>query len=196
MKLYYSPASPFVRKVVVTAMACGIEGQITRVPTNPWINPAELVHDNPLSKVPCLVTDDGLALFDSPVICEYLDQVSGGTIFPPAGPARWKALRLQAIADGLMDAAIVRRMEATRPDEEARNAVMTRQAGLVTNALDQLEAGPLAQHMDIGTLTVACALGYLDFRYAHEPFRDGRPRLSAWYEQFAQRPEIMATVPA
>ena len=150
MKLYYSPASPFVRKVVVTAMACGIEGQITRVPTNPWTNPAELVHDNP---------------------------------------------RLQAIADGLMDAAIVRRMEATRPDEEARNVVMTRQAGLVTNALDQLEAGPLAQHMDIGTLTVACALGYLDFRYAHEPFRDGRPRLSAWYEQFAQRPEIMATVP-
>lgn len=193
MKLYYSPTSPFVRKVVVTAIEAGLDAQITRIPTNPWQNPHELVHDNPLSKVPCLVTVDGLALFDSSVICEYLDSVGGGTMVPPAGPARWKALRLQAIGDGLMDAAIIRRMDMTRPVEDARTAVMTRQAGLVTNALNVLEQEELAQHMDIGTMTIACALGYLDFRFQDEPWRDSRPRLTAWYATFATRPSLMAT---
>lgn len=193
MKLYYSPTSPFVRKVVVTAIEAGLDTQITRIPTNPWQNPPELVHDNPLSKVPCLVTDDGLALFDSSVICEYLDSAGGGTMVPPAGPTRWKALRLQAIGDGLMDAAVARRMDMTRPAEEARTAVMTRQAGLVSNALNVLEQESLAQHMDIGTMTVACALGYLDFRFQDEPWREGRPRLAGWYATFATRPSLVAT---
>ena len=193
MKLYYSATSPFVRKVVVTAIEAGLDGQVTRVPTNPWQNPADLVHDNPLSKVPCLVTDDGLALFDSPVICEYLDNVGGGTMVPPAGPARWKALRLQAIGDGLMDAAVVRRMETNRPAEDERTAVMTRQAGIMTNALNVLEQETLTQHMDIGTMTIACALGYLDFRFSDEPWQDGRPNLTAWYSIFATRPSLVAT---
>ena len=193
MKLYYSPTSPFVRKVVVTAIEAGLDAQITRIPTNPWQNPPELVHDNPLSKVPCLVTADGLALFDSPVICEYLDSVGGGTMVPPAGPARWRALRLQAIGDGLMDAAINRRMDMTRPAEDARTAVMTRQAGLVSNALNMLEQESLTQHMDIGAMTIACALGYLDFRFQDEPWRDGRPFLTSWYRIFATRPSLVAT---
>lgn len=193
MKLYYSPTSPFVRKVVVTAIEAGLDAQITRIPTNPWQNPPELVHDNPLSKVPCLVTADGLALFDSPVICEYLDSVGGGTMVPPAGPARWRALRLQAIGDGLMDAAINRRMDMTRPAEDARTAVMTRQAGLVSNALNVLEQESLTQHMDIGAMTIACALGYLDFRFQDEPWRDGRPSLTSWYTIFATRPALVAT---
>lgn len=193
MKLYYSPTSPFVRKVVVTAIEAGLDAQITRIPTNPWQNPPELVHDNPLSKVPCLVTADGLALFDSPVICEYLDSVGGGTMVPPAGPARWRALRLQAIGDGLMDAAINRRMDMTRPAEDARTAVMTRQAGLVSNALNVLEQESLTQHMDIGAMTIACALGYLDFRFQDEPWRDGRPSLTSWYTIFATRPSLVAT---
>lgn len=193
MKLYYSPTSPFVRKVVVTAIEAGLDAQITRIPTNPWQNPPELVHDNPLSKVPCLVTADGLALFDSPVICEYLDSVGGGTMVPPAGPARWRALRLQAIGDGLMDAAINRRMDMTRPAEDARTAVMTRQAGLVFNALNVLEQESLTQHMDIGAMTIACALGYLDFRFQDEPWRDGRPSLTSWYTIFATRPALVAT---
>lgn len=196
MKLYYSPTSPFVRKAVVVAMACGVEARITRVPTNPWLNPADLVQDNPLSKVPCLVTDDGMALFGSAVICEYLDHLDGGgTVYPPAGPGRWRVLRQQAIGDGLIDAGIVRRMEQARPEDEARATVIERQAGLVANALDVLEAETLAQHLDIGTITVACALGWLDFRYAAEPWRTGRPRLAAWYETFAQRPELTATAP-
>ncbi len=196
MKLYYSPTSPFVRKVVVTAMAAGLDAQITRVPTNPWLNPADLVQDNPLSKVPCLVTDDGVALFDSRVICEYLDSVGAGTMVPPAGPARWKALRQQAIGDGVLDAAILRRMDATRPAEDARTANMTRQAGLMAGALDVLEHESLTQHMDIGTLTIACALGFLDFRFAAEPWRQGRPGLAAWYTTFSARPELIATIPA
>lgn len=195
MKLYYSPTSPFVRKVVITALAAGLDGQITRVATNPWLNPADLVHDNPLSKVPCLVTEDGLALFDSKVICEYLDSIGSGTIMPLAGPTRWKALRQQAIGDGLMDAAILRRMDLTRPVEDARAAVMARQAGLMVNALDALERETLTQHMDIGTLTIACALGFLDFRFASEPWREGRPGLTHWYATFSTRPELIATAP-
>ena len=83
MKLFYSPTSPYVRKVMACAMAAGVQGQITKVPANPWDSPAELLAQNPLSKVPCLVTDDGVALFDSPVICEYLDSVGAGAVFPP-----------------------------------------------------------------------------------------------------------------
>ena len=89
MRLFYSATSPYVRKVIVCALACGNWDQITRIETNPHASPADLLASNPLSKVPCLVTQDGFALFDSPVICEYLDAVGGGSLFPPPGPARW-----------------------------------------------------------------------------------------------------------
>ena len=147
MKLYYSAASPYVRKVLACAIAGGVDGQITRVDTNPHVSPPDLLRDNPLSKVPCLVTSDGLALFDSPVICEYLDSIGSANLFPPPGPARWRALKLQAIGDGIMDAAVARRMDQGRPQEAARDAFMARQAAAVERALDLLEAdlaGPLA----------------------------------------------------
>ena len=195
MKLYYSPTSPYVRKVVACAIACGIDKRITRVTTNPHDSPPELLADNPLSKVPCLVTGDGLALFDSPVICEYLDYVGTGSLFPPQGPLRWRALKLQAIGDGIMDAAVGRRGEMGRPHEAARATAMARQAEAVRRALDKLEAIPLADHLDIGTITVACALGYLDLRFADDAWREGRPQLAGWYAAVQQRPEIAGTAP-
>ena len=109
MKLHYSSASPYVRKVMAVAIARGLDGRIEKIATNPHVSPPELLADNPLSKVPALVTDDGLALFDSPVICEYLDSLGDApALFPPAGRARWVALRLQAIGDGILDAAVSR----------------------------------------------------------------------------------------
>ncbi len=197
MKLYYSPTSPYVRKVMACAITRDIDSRIERLPTNPHQSPPDLIADNPLSKVPCLVTDDGVALFDSPVICEFLDSIGDAApLFPAHGPARWRALKLQAIADGILDAAVGRRGEMAKPKEAARDTWMERQKGIVARAVSQLESDPPHKHMDIGSIAVACALGYLDFRYADEPWRDGHPRLTAWYSAFAQDRAIAATAPA
>ncbi len=196
MKLYYSPTSPYVRKVVACAIARGLDDRIQRIETNPHESPPALVRDNPLSKVPCLVTEDGLALFDSPVICEYLDSVGDVMpLFPPHGAARWRALRFQAAGDGIMDAAVTRRMEQGRPREAARDTVVARQEAAIARTLDLLEADAPAKHLDIGTITIACALGYLDLRFAEANWREGRPKLAHWHEAMAARPELARTTP-
>lgn len=194
MKLFFSPTSPYARKVLAVAIASGLDAQITIVPTNPHDSPADLLAANPLSKIPCLITDDGVALFDSPVICEYLDQIAAGTLFP-AGAVRWRALRNQAIGDGIMDAAVQGRGEAGRPVEEARTAVIARYKAAVTRSLDMLESTLPPDHLSIGTLSIACALGYLDLRFAADAWRQGRPKLTAWYAKMAERPEMMKTEP-
>jgi glutathione S-transferase len=181
-------------------MACAItreiDGQIEMWPVNAHQSPPELIAANPLSKVPCLVTDDGVALFDSPVICEYLDSLNGALpLFPPSGGARWRALKYQAMADGIMDAAVARRGEQARPREAARDAYMARQKAAVDRTLDQLEKAPPHVTPDIGSLSVACALGYLDFRFAAEPWREAHPKLAAWYDTFSAIPGIARTVP-
>ncbi len=195
MKLFHAATSPYVRKVMATAIACGIEQQITLVPTNPHVSPPELLAVNPLSRIPCLVTEDGLALFDSPVVCEYLDSVGAGSLFPPPGPARWRALKQQAIGDGIMDAAVARRLEQGRPAEDARTTVMDRHADAVRRALDVLEIELPADHADIGTLSVGCALGYLDFRFTDEDWRGAHPKLAAWFAKMSERPELANTKP-
>jgi len=195
LRLYYSATSPYVRKVIACAIACGNRDQITLVETNPHVSPPDLLADNPLSKVPCLVTQDGFALFDSPVICEYLDAVGGGSLFPLPGPARWRVLKLQAIGDGIMDAAVLRRQDMARPREAARDAAMARQQAVVVRALDLLQAEPPANHLDIGSITVACALGYLDLRFADDAWRDSRGKLAQWYAAMEQRPEIAQSAP-
>jgi glutathione S-transferase len=116
MKLHFSPRSPYVRKVMACAIVRGLDGEIERVTTKPFDSPPDLLADNPLSKVPTLVTDDGVALFDSPVICEYLDGIGDALrLFPAAGPARWTALKLQALADGILDAGVGRLLEGRLP---------------------------------------------------------------------------------
>ncbi len=196
MKLYFVATSPFVRKVMACAIARGLEQEIEAAPTSLATSPPDLLHDNPLGKVPCLITDDGLALFDSPVICEYLDTLSDAPpLFPEHGTARWRALKLQALADGILDAAVARRGEALRPREDARDALMARYRGVVERSLDAFEADPPHELVDIGSITVACALGYLDFRFATEPWRPGHPKLTVWFEAFAQNPCIARTAP-
>ncbi len=196
MKLLYSPTSPFARKVLACAITRGLDRRIERVPVDAQASGPELVAANPLSKVPTLITEDGLALYDSPVICEYLDSLGDAVgLFPPSGGARWLALRFQAMGDGIMDAAVLRRGESTRPAEAARDKVIARQAAAVARALDALEADPPHHGLDIGSLTVACALGYLDFRYAHEAWRDGRPALAAWFAAISREPGLAETAP-
>ena len=197
MKLFYSPTSPYARKVLACAIARDLDSQIELVATNPHSSPADLLAANPLSKIPCLVTGDGLSLFDSPVICEYLDSLDGGLpLFPRAGGARWHALKEQALADGIMDAAVGRRGEQGRPQEAARDASMARQKEAVGRALDMLESAPPSQTLDIGSISVACALGYLTLRFSDEPWREGHPKLTAWFAQFGLNPCIARTKPA
>ena len=196
MKLAYSPASPYVRKVMACAIARGIADKIEqwKIPT---ADPA-LQSVNPLSKVPSLITDDGVALFDSPVICEYLDSIgTAPKLFPPAGPARWKALRQQALADGIMDASQPRRREIALPQDEGRTQYIALQRGKVARAVDALEAEAetLGALTTIGEITIGCALGYLDFRFSNEPWRPGHPKLGAWYARVVALPPLKGTMP-
>ena len=197
MKLFYSPTSPFVRKVLLCAAIRGIEGQIERVTSNPHVSPADLLAANPLSKIPCLLTDDGEALFDSPVICEYLDSLGDAPPLFPLHGARWTALRLQALADGLMDAAVLARMEQQRIAEPERQAVIERQMGNIARCLAYLEDHtPTEAHLDIGAVALACALGYLDFRFAALDWRSTHPRLAHWLAATAaEMPGFAETIP-
>lgn len=196
MKLAFSPASPYVRKCMASAIARGIEGQI-ELWTVPTVDPS-LVPVNPLSKVPSLVTKEGQCLYDSPVICEYLDSIgSAAPLFPAPGPARWNALRQQALGDGIMDATQPRRREVALPQDEGRITYIQGQQLKVSRALDALEAeaDSLGMLTTIGEITIACALGYLDFRYPHEPWRPGHPKLEAWYAKVVALPPMARTMP-
>lgn len=196
MKLHYSGTSPYVRKVMACAIARGLDGRIEKHISNPHASPADLLADNPLSRVPCLVTDDGLSLYDSPVICEYLDSIGDAPhLFPPAGPARWRALKLQAMGDGILDSAVPCRGELGRPQEAARDAAIARYKTQMLRTVAALEADLPGTGLDIGTIAVACALGYMDFRFASDPWRPGHLKLTAWYEGFSATPAIAATAP-
>jgi glutathione S-transferase len=196
MKLAFSPASPYVRKVTACAIKRGLDKQVERVKigtTDP-----ELLKFNALSKVPTLILNDGTTVFDSPVICEYLDSVgSAPKLFPAAGPARWKALTQEALADGILDATQPRRREIALPQDEGRKGYIALQQGKVARALDEFEkqADSLGNLDTIGEITIGCALGYLDFRYANEPWRPGHPKLEAWYAKVSKLPPLADTVP-
>ncbi len=197
MKLHFAPTSPFVRKVMVCAILRGIEGRIEKVATDPHSSPPHLLRDNPLSKVPCLVTDEGVAVFDSAVICEYLDTLGDAPpLLPPTGSRERLAVQVrQALADGVMDAAVARRMRFGKPVDEARAAFLARQKAAVERGLAVLEADPPAGLSDIGEIAVACTLGYLDFRFADEPWRDAHPRLAAWFAEVSKMPALAQTAP-
>ncbi|EGO93903.1 MULTISPECIES: glutathione S-transferase [Acidiphilium] len=196
MKLFHSPTSPYVRKVMACAIARDIDRRIELIPTNPHESPAALIANNPLSKVPCLVNDEGVALFDSRVICEYLDQIGDALpLFPASGSARWVALRYQAMGDGILDAAVGARMESMKPREAAREAFIERQMHAIDRTLAMLEQDPPGRMLDIGSIAVACALGYLDFRFAAREWRKSCPGLAAWFAAFGKEPAIARTEP-
>ena len=201
MQLRYLRTSPYVRKVMVCAHELGLADRIETIDTRPQEDEESLCEHNPLSKVPALITDDGEVLYDSPVVCEYLDALAGNRLFPPSGPARWTALRRHALADGILDAAVARRYESQRPEEIQHEPWVTRQKRKIERALDYFEgeADALAHGnspITIGEIAVGCALGYLDLRFEADDWRRNRPALASWYEDFAERPSMRKTIPA
>ena len=198
LKLRYSTTSPFVRKVSVTIIECGLENQVEDQLTNPFDPQTDLPSQNPLGKVPALIIDDHNVLFDSPVICEYLDSLSNvPRLFPADGKDRWNALRLQALGDGIMDAGVGRILESRRPSQLQSQAVSDRHRAAIERALDALQSDTksLDSGFNIGHITVAVALEYLDFRFASENWRSGRSDLTTWHESVLDRPSLQQTQP-
>lgn len=196
VKLHFSPTSPYVRKALVTAHETGQADKIEKLANSPWEENA-LSSDNPIGKVPALVLDDGTALFDSRVICEYLDATGGESALFPSGPERWAVLRTAAMGDGIMEAGVAIANERRQDEAHWSDWYIDRQKEKIARTVDALEseADGLQGAPDIGTITVACALGYIEFRDYIGDWRLGRPKLAAWYETFAQRPSMRATEP-
>jgi glutathione S-transferase len=200
MILRSAAASPFVRKVRIASSILGLDSRITLEPAD-TVNPADTVRNqNPLGKIPALVLDDGTVLFDSRVILDYLDHVAGGGRIIPAEPkARFAALRLQALADGLMDASILMVYEGRWRDAAKHEPKwVEHQAGKVARALASLEAAPPALDAtpNVGQIALACALAYRDFRF-HGTWRKDHPRLVQYLDAFAAAvPAFAATKPA
>ena len=200
MKIYYSPFSPFVRKCLVAAHELGLGVRLERVPAeaHPVKRDLNLVAVNPLGKVPALVTDDGAILVDSRVICEYLNDLADGGIIPDDPAMRWRVLTEQSLGDGISDAAVLTRYETSaRPEPLRWTEWITGQLDKVATSLVELErrAADFGDRVDVGTIAYACALGYLDFRFASLAWRDRHPNAAAWFEWFGGRESMVLTRP-
>lgn len=197
MKIYFSPTSPYVRKCLVTAHELGLSDRIQLLPSNanPIQRDPDIIPRNPLGKVPTFITDDGQVLYDSRVICEYLDDLAGGKLFPRAGSARWATLTLQSLGDGILDAALLARYEdVARPEPLRWSAWRAGQLDKAETSLAHLGRHPemLADRVDIGVLAVACALWYLDLRFADFDWRSRHAGVAEWYAGFGQRASLQA----
>lgn len=199
MKLFHNPASPFVRKVMVTLIETGQQDDVTLdtvagSPTAPGQMP---LAQNPLGKVPTLIRDSGAAIYDSRVICRFFDGRAGAGLYPESH--LWETLTLEATADGIMDAAVLIVYESRcRPEEKRSDEWVERQWDKIVRALDVLESrwmSHLSGPLDMGQIAVGCALGYLDFRHGARNWRQGREALAAWYDGFSERPAMQATRP-
>ena len=198
MKLFYSPTSPYVRKVRMVIIEKSLDHLIEADQRSPYDIEDDLVAANPLSKVPALVREDGLALFDSPVICEYLDCLSDTPkLLPSSGDARWMVLRMIALADGMTDAAYNARMESVRADGEKSANAIAGQREKIMRGVAALNASELpgADVVDLGTIALSASLGYVDLRHDDLNWRQGHDNLAAWMETAAQRPAFQATIP-
>ena len=186
---------------MITAIEAGVDKKIEQVPTSvtPTQPNKDLAKENPLMKLPTLVTDDGMPLFDSYVICEYLDSLNkGAKLLPAAGKERWKTLTLHAIGNGITEAGLLARYEEVLRKPEARsNEWAQGQLAKVNNGLDELEshAKDLDGPINLGQIASACAIGWLEFRKPAGDIRKGRPKLFAWYDAFIKRPSLQATLP-
>jgi len=197
MKLYSHPVSPFARKALIIAHELDIKLEVIDVQAR---NDESLRRLNPLKQIPILVLDDGSSLFDSPVICEYLNHSGGGKFFPGMNifrhtSGRWKALGLQALGDGIADAAVALRYELAEPEERRNPDRMARCKATIAAGMDALERVNFAKDPTIGEIAVACALGYVDFRLTDLDWKGSHPKLSAWYARFCDYPSMKATQP-
>ncbi|MDF2970210.1 MAG: Glutathione S-transferase domain [Microvirga sp.] len=201
LTLFHAPRSPFSFKVRILAHELGIAGTIDFATTDPWTD-EQLRRFNPLCKVPTLLLSDGAtALYDSPVICAYLRELSGRDLGKSAGSEPWEALRMEALADGLAEAVIRRFLERRKSSVSDRETAVRRQEAAIAAALDELDRGApaLARGPTVGAIATAATLIYMRFRSPEILWSDGRERLSAWFEAFEQRPSVAAanfTLPA
>ena len=200
MLLRHSPTSPFVRKVMLVLHETGLIEQVEIESVDGWSEPEALTAQNPLSMVPTLCLDDGSYLYDSPVICDYLDRMHDGPpLIPADGPERWNVLREQALADGILDCAVLIFVEAIKRPESLRwDWWLELKQRAITRALDSLEANAsaLPGRLDLGVLSLAVALAYLDLRGAVGDWRPGRPELTHWFAEFSSRPSMQSTAPS
>ena len=196
LTLRSSPASPFGRKVKIAASWLGLADRITIVQADTADPSDSLRQQNPLGKIPALILDDGTVLYDSRVIIEYLDHLAGGDGVIPADPAhRYPALVMQALADGIMDAALLQVYELRWRAEEHRSARwLAHHADKVDRGLAALEAADLSGRRHVGHIATACALGYLDLRFGPQ-WRDTHPRLTTWLSAFAEDAAFQQTRP-
>lgn len=197
MKLHWSPRSPYVRKVMICAHELGLVERLTLVRSvAAMLKPnAELMRDNPLSKIPAMVLDDGMVLVDSVVICEYLNNLAGGPLFPAAGTAKWQSLRWHALGDGLLDLLILWRNEREKaaPLQPLIDS-FTLRVGATLDRLESEAPDLAAAPFTIGTVGIACALGYLDYRFDAYGWRARAPALAHWFAALSQRPSLAVTV--
>lgn len=203
MKIIYHPASPYSRKVRIMAYEVGLWDSIDfenpghLSPTEPH---SRVIEFNPLGKIPTLVLDDGQCIVDSRVICEYLDSLhENPKMFPQNEDERYHVLALQALADGVLDAAVITRYElAFRPENLQWPDWITAQKLRIFRLLDHFndQCNDFKDKLDIGTITIACCLGYLDFRYHEDNWRAGRVGLANWFDIFSSRESMKRTVPS
>ncbi len=198
MQIYWSARSPFVRKVMVAAIELGLDDRIERIPCEPADMDPSFVAANPIARIPTLVTDDGMALPESDLIVAYLDDLAGQRLIPD-GAARWAVLRQQALADGAMEAAVALLGESRRPEGERSATQIAKLTARIGRCFDALEAEAAAGRLDgaltVGQVAAGCACGYADFRFPDLAWREGRPRLAAWFATFGERPAMAATRP-
>jgi glutathione S-transferase len=201
MKLHWSPRSPFVRKVMILAHETGLVDRLEKVRSVVAMTKpnAELMKLNPLNKIPTLVTDDGLVLFDSDVISEYLDGLHAGPRLLPAEPQRrWQVLRWRALGSEFLDALILWRNERNRPETRRLPELLDAFELKTRTALDLLEReieDVSRAQFSVGHIALGCALAYLDFRFPDVDWRSGHPRLAGWFAEFSRRPSVLATAP-
>jgi len=198
MKLFYTNTSPYSRKVRITLLEKGLGDGVEYILCNPFNDAAELKSFNPLGKIPTLVLDDGRVVYDSPVICEYLDTLNGnGELVPSDNDARLLVNTWQALADGIIDASYNIVMEGRRDESERSAGNVERWKGSIIDSLQQVEhqINTLPNELTIAQITLGAALGYLDFRLSYLEWRNGYPQTGSWFEQFSAQPSMVATEP-
>ena len=201
MTLHWSPRSPYVRKVMIAAAELGLSDRIRTVRTlvGGTVPHLELMRENPLGKIPTLVLEDGGILYDSFVILEYLDGLDGGKKLFPTGPERLVALRRHALGHGLIDIGLLWLGERSRPAENQSQPhieLWRQKLQAVTQALEAEAEALATSGFSAGHIAIGVALGYFDFRFPAEDWRDAHPRLTAWHAGFNARPSVAANMPA
>jgi glutathione S-transferase len=197
LKLYYAPTSPYARKVRMVVIEKGLQDRVETVVAIPYEGPPALQAANPLGKVPALVTDDGRAIFDSPVICAYLNSLASEQALIPDGSERWRVLTNEALCDGILDAALGIVMEGRRPEAQRSPDWLDRWPTAILRSLDAVEAkiSGFEGDLTIAQLCLGAALGYLDFRLPDLSWRSGRPNTKAWFDAFSRRESMIETNP-